>query len=193
MNATPDPLNRRTFITSSSLAALTLSACGVLPRGLIAASPADGVKGGGRDASGGAKGGAVLRYYIPPADREEHLAELIRTSKQVGIEEVLLFTTEYLGNSQFKEIGELERICEHLSLCAERLQAAGIVELIALVLQMRGGFIHGTAALTDPIAEDLWLVGPATIARPIRLGLSNSFGFGSIGTSIAVANMDIAA
>ena len=127
MNATPDPLNRRTFITSSSLAALTLSACGVLPRGLIAASPADGVKGGGRDASGGAKGGAVLRYYIPPADREEHLAELIRTSKQVGIEEVLLFTTEYLGNSQFKEIGELERICEHLSLCAERLQAAGIV------------------------------------------------------------------
>ncbi len=79
------------------------------------------------------------------------------------------------------------------SLIGHGLQAAGIVELIAMVLQMRGGFMHGTAALTDPIADDLWLVGPATIARPIRLGLSNSFGFGTIGTSIAVANMDIAA
>ena len=79
------------------------------------------------------------------------------------------------------------------SLIGHGLQAAGIVELIALVLQMRGGFMHGTAGLTNPIAEDLHLLGPATIKHRIRLGLSNSFGFGSIGTSIAVRNLQIAA
>jgi hypothetical protein len=68
-----------------------------------------------------------LRYYIPSEDREAHLAELIRTCDLVGIREVFLFTTEYLGVSQFKEIGELERICAHLAICAERLKAAGIV------------------------------------------------------------------
>ena len=57
------------------------------------------------------------------------------------------------------------------------------------VLQMRGGFVHGTAGLSAPIAEDLWLVGPQAVERPIRLGLSNSFGFGSIATSVAVRRM----
>ncbi len=79
------------------------------------------------------------------------------------------------------------------SLIGHGLQAAGIVELIALVLQMQGGFMHGTAGLTNPIADDLRLVGPVMIEHRIRLGLSNSFGFGSIGTSIAVRNLEIAA
>jgi malonyl-ACP decarboxylase len=72
------------------------------------------------------------------------------------------------------------------SLVGHALHAAGVVELVALVLQMRGGFVHGTVGLDDPIADDLWLVGPHAIERPMRLGLSNSFGFGSIATSVAV-------
>jgi hypothetical protein len=54
--------------------------------------------------------GPVLRYYVPPETREEHLAELIATCQRTGITAVSLFTTEYLGVSQFKEIAELERI-----------------------------------------------------------------------------------
>jgi 3-oxoacyl-(acyl-carrier-protein) synthase len=76
------------------------------------------------------------------------------------------------------------------SLVGHALHAAGVVELVALVLQMRGGFIHGTAGLTDPVADDLWLVGPHALDRRIRLGLSNSFGFGSIATSVAVRDIE---
>jgi malonyl-ACP decarboxylase len=72
------------------------------------------------------------------------------------------------------------------SLVGHALHAAGIIQLIALVLQMRGGFVHGTAGLADPIDRDLWLLGPKTIERPIRLGLSNAFGFGSIASSVLV-------
>ena len=76
------------------------------------------------------------------------------------------------------------------SLVGHALHAAGVVELVALVLQMRGGFVHGTAGLADPITDDLWLVGPQAVERHIRLGLSNSFGFGSIATSVAVRSIE---
>jgi malonyl-ACP decarboxylase len=76
------------------------------------------------------------------------------------------------------------------SLVGHALHAAGVVELVALVLQMRGGFIHGTAGMGDPIADDLWLVGPQSLDRRIGLGLSNSFGFGSIATSVAVRSIE---
>ncbi len=76
------------------------------------------------------------------------------------------------------------------SLVGHALQAAGVVELVALVLQMRGGFVHGTAGLDRPIADDLWLVGPRAVEHRIRLGLSNSFGFGSIATCVAVRSIE---
>ena len=76
------------------------------------------------------------------------------------------------------------------SLVGHALHAAGVVELVALVLQMRGGFVHGTAGLSAPIGDDLWLVGPSAVERPMRLGLSNSFGFGSIATSVAVRSIE---
>jgi hypothetical protein len=44
--------------------------------------------------------------------------------------------------------------------------------------------------LNDPIADDLWLVGPQAIDRRFGLGLSNSFGFGSIATSVAVRSIE---
>ena len=76
------------------------------------------------------------------------------------------------------------------SLVGHALHAAGVVELVALIMQMQGGFIHGTAGLADPIAEDVWLVGPQALDRRIGLGLSNSFGFGSIATSVAVRSIE---
>lgn len=72
------------------------------------------------------------------------------------------------------------------SLFGHALHAAGVVELVAAIRQIQGGFIHGTAGLTDPVAGDLCLVGPATVDRPVRVVLSNSFGFGSIAAAIVV-------
>lgn len=76
------------------------------------------------------------------------------------------------------------------SLIGHAFHAAGVVELVALVLQMRGGFVHGTAGLADPIDVDLRLVGQQAIPHTIRLALSNSFGFGSIATSVLVRGME---
>ena len=93
-------MNRRKFVASSSLAALSVTAGAVFPRGLLAASPADRARRGSRNAADAAKGGPILRYYIRPETRDEHLAELITTCERVGITEVALFTTEYLGASR---------------------------------------------------------------------------------------------
>lgn len=72
------------------------------------------------------------------------------------------------------------------SLFGHALHAAGVVELVAVIRQIQGGFVHGTAGLDDPIADNLWLVGPAAIERSVCVVLSNSFGFGSIAASILV-------
>ncbi len=121
MTFKPHAIGRREFITLTGFAALSAAASGALARRESIATPVD------RGNDGMVKGGPVLRYYVPPEAREEHLAELLTTCERVGIREVMLFTTEYLGVSQFKEVGELERICGHLAICAERLKAAGIV------------------------------------------------------------------
>ena len=128
---TPDPLpalphfslTRRRFLGGSALIAA----------GALAPLEIDAQTGGRPAAAPGAtrpasrtQRGPILRYYVPPETRDEHLAELIATCERTGITAVSLFTTEYLGISQFKEMAELERICAHLSTCAARLKAAGL-------------------------------------------------------------------
>jgi hypothetical protein len=67
---------------------------------------------------------------VPPEAQEEHLAELITTCERTGITDVALFTTEYLGISQFKEIDELQKTCAHLAQCADRLPPNAAGELV---------------------------------------------------------------
>ncbi|HEY4457174.1 MAG TPA: beta-ketoacyl synthase N-terminal-like domain-containing protein [Pseudonocardiaceae bacterium] len=63
------------------------------------------------------------------------------------------------------------------------LGAAGVVEAVATVIQLRGGFAHPNPGLTDPI-EPGWRFAGAecVLARP-RVALSNSFGFGGFNAS----------
>ncbi|GAB3555640.1 polyketide biosynthesis malonyl-ACP decarboxylase PksF [Actinopolyspora lacussalsi] len=67
------------------------------------------------------------------------------------------------------------------------LGASGVIEAIAVLLQMRGGFVHPNANLTDPLHEKLRFVGGT--AEPARLDyvLSNSFGFGGMNSSLLLA------
>lgn len=76
------------------------------------------------------------------------------------------------------------------SLFGHGLHAAGIVETIAIILQMRGGYVHGTAHLENPIADDLGLLGPSTIQRPVRHALNNGFGFASIAASVVLRGLE---
>lgn len=64
------------------------------------------------------------------------------------------------------------------------LSAAGTVEAVATVVQLRSGFVHGNPALRHPVSDAHRFAGPQ--ARPARFthALSNSFGFGGFNTSL---------
>lgn len=79
------------------------------------------------------------------------------------------------------------------SITGHPLHAAGVVEAVACVLQMEGGFVHPTAGLDAPIADDLDLVRGEARRLPIGHALSNSFGFGAISTSILLRHPDLRA
>jgi malonyl-ACP decarboxylase len=67
------------------------------------------------------------------------------------------------------------------------LSAAGLIEAVATVLQLRDGFVHANPNLRQPIESRLGLVGPSTLTTRLRTAVSNSFAFGGINTSIVLA------
>jgi malonyl-ACP decarboxylase len=66
------------------------------------------------------------------------------------------------------------------------LHAAGVVELIASIVQMQGGFLHPNLNLHRPIRADARLCGAEAVSVRIEHAMSNSFGFGGINTSIVL-------
>ncbi|WP_328902085.1 polyketide beta-ketoacyl:ACP synthase [Streptomyces sp. NBC_00441] len=65
------------------------------------------------------------------------------------------------------------------------LSAAGLLEAVATVLQMRAGVCHPNPNLDKPFEPRLPLVGRTRERRPLRTALSNSFAFGGINASLA--------
>jgi|GEM_PF-3226614 len=119
LNRSFGQITRRGFLKTSALFVAPVVFAGAEDR-TIPAVPAKKSTGTGR-------GGAILRYYVPPEARDEHLAELLATCERVGIKEVSLFTTDYLGSPQFKTIEGLKETCQHLAVCADRLRTAGVI------------------------------------------------------------------
>ena len=72
------------------------------------------------------------------------------------------------------------------ALTGHTMFAAGVVELIAVVLQLGRGFLHGNPWLDDPIAPDLRFVGAEATETDADLAISNAFGFGGINSSLLV-------
>jgi malonyl-ACP decarboxylase len=64
------------------------------------------------------------------------------------------------------------------------LFAAGVVEAIASIIQLQGGFIHPNRNLDNPIDPDFLFAGKTATAASLNTVMSNSFGFGGINTSI---------
>ena len=74
------------------------------------------------------------------------------------------------------------------ALTGHTLGAAGLLEAVACVVQMRGGFLHGNINLEQPLAEGAglrWVGRAGEVVRVDRV-LSNSFGFGGIHSSIVL-------
>ncbi|WP_059006295.1 beta-ketoacyl synthase N-terminal-like domain-containing protein [Streptomyces specialis] len=67
------------------------------------------------------------------------------------------------------------------------LASAGVLEAVATVAQMRGGFVHPQPRLTDPITADLRFTRGETAAAVIPFALSNGFGLGGIHTAVVLA------
>jgi malonyl-ACP decarboxylase len=72
------------------------------------------------------------------------------------------------------------------SLIGHGLSAAGALELIATVLQMRAGRLHPTRNLHEPIEPSLQWVGEAAVPHTIERALKLSMGFGGINTAICL-------
>jgi malonyl-ACP decarboxylase len=72
------------------------------------------------------------------------------------------------------------------ALTGHTLYAAGIVEAIATIIQMRESFIHPNPFLDYPIDTELRFAGKHTQPAIIRAALSNSFGFGGINSSVVL-------
>lgn len=64
--------------------------------------------------------------------------------------------------------------------------AAGVVEAVASVIQLRDGFVHPNLNLRRPIDDGCRFVRGAAQPADIEYALSNSFGFGGFNTSIVL-------
>ncbi|SAL32861.1 polyketide beta-ketoacyl:acyl carrier protein synthase [Caballeronia udeis] len=72
------------------------------------------------------------------------------------------------------------------TLTGHGLSAAGAVELIAVLLQMRAGALHPTRNLDNPIEPGLNWVRQQAIPHTIENALNLSMGFGGINTAVCV-------
>jgi malonyl-ACP decarboxylase len=73
------------------------------------------------------------------------------------------------------------------SLTGHCLSAAGVLEAVATVIQLRDGFVHASPGLRDPVEPGGRFTGDRAETVRIGLALSNSFGFGGINTCVALS------
>ena len=68
------------------------------------------------------------------------------------------------------------------------LYAAGVVEAVATLIQMKGSFLHPNMNLENPIdSECRFIPLTAEMKRP-EVAVTNAFGFGGINTSVVIKN-----
>lgn len=72
-------------------------------------------------------------------------------------------------------------------LIGHTLWAAGVVEAVATLVQMRDGFVHPNVNLARPVDDACRFVGAAAVPATIGVALSNAFGFGGINSSVVLA------
>lgn len=66
------------------------------------------------------------------------------------------------------------------------LYAAGAIEAVATLIQMKGGFLHPNVNLENPIDKECRFIGLTAEAKRTELALNNSYGFGGVNTSIVI-------
>lgn len=112
------------------------------------------------------------------------------TATQFDVGEVRLWTKslQRLGKN-FPQIQALKSLTGHA------LSASGALELVALTLQLRDGFLHANANC-DPIHPDILKIIPeSSIAKKftkmeLKTGITASFGFGDVNACLILKKWD---
>lgn len=66
------------------------------------------------------------------------------------------------------------------------LCAAGVAEAVAVMVQMKDGFIHPNVNLDAPIADDCRFADATAVEADTAVAISNSFGFGGINSCLVL-------
>jgi len=148
--------------------------------------------------------GAIAGYGIsmdanrnpnPSADGEQLAMQRAIKMAQISAKEVSYINTHGTSSSlgdttEVKAILSLGlnnvKVNSTKSLIGHGLSAAGLIEAIACLLQMKDGFLHKSANLFNPITDQLDLVKEKTDISNMDFVLNNSFGFGGINTSLVI-------
>jgi malonyl-ACP decarboxylase len=68
-------------------------------------------------------------------------------------------------------------------LIGHAVNAAGLIETVAALIQMRDGFVHPNAGLSDPVRA-LPYAGAAAVSRPVHTVMKTAFGFGGFNAAL---------
>lgn len=68
-------------------------------------------------------------------------------------------------------------------LLGHAVNTAGLVETVAVLIQMRDGFVHPNVGLVDPV-RPLPYAGPKAVRRPVRRAMKTAFGFGGFNAAV---------
>jgi malonyl-ACP decarboxylase len=122
---------------------------------------------------------ALLQAGLGPDDL--HYLNAHATASQLGDEVELTALADVLGAAR-------ERIWLNSTkaLTGHALTAAGVVEAVATILQMDGGFVHPNPSLVTPLRPDFRFAGDKAADARIDAAMSNSFGFGGFNTSVVL-------
>jgi malonyl-ACP decarboxylase len=74
------------------------------------------------------------------------------------------------------------------SITGHGLSAAGVIECIATLIQMKESFIHPSLNLGNPISAQLDWITKCRQNSKLRSAISNGFAFGGVNTSIVIQN-----
>ena len=82
--------------------------------------------------------------------------------------------------------GHLDRVWVNATkgLTGHALYAAGLVEAVAVLVQLREGFLHPNRNLESPIDPDLRFAASTSWSEVCDVALSNAFGFGGINSAM---------
>ncbi|XUL92622.1 beta-ketoacyl synthase N-terminal-like domain-containing protein [Streptomyces galilaeus] len=83
-------------------------------------------------------------------------------------------------------VGEGPLVNSTKAVLGHGLGAAGLVEAVATLLQLDGGYCHATPGLAKPVRPDLRFVTDTITRTPLRAALSNSFAFSGISASLVL-------